>query len=49
MKKIFEEPNMKTFLLTSDDIMDVLSTEYIDYDEIPEEEPAIINYTDVKF
>lgn len=35
MKKTFEEPEMKTFLLTSDDIMDVLSTEYIDYDETP--------------
>ncbi len=33
MKKTFEEPNMKTFLLTSDDIMDILSTEVIDYDK----------------
>lgn len=32
MKKRFEEPNMRTFLLASDDIMDVLSTEMIPYD-----------------
>lgn len=31
MKKTFEEPNMKTFLLSSDDIMNVISTEFISY------------------